>query len=84
MLQQDEPDDYVIATGETHSVEEFIVEAFEEIGIWKNFVEFDKSLERPSEVPFLRGCVQKAKDKLGWEPKIKFKDLVKLMVEDAS
>jgi GDPmannose 4,6-dehydratase len=82
MLQQDKPDDYVIATGETHSVREFLEEAFRYAGLdWKKYVEIDKRYFRPLEVEFLQGDPSKAKKKLGWEPKVRFKDLVKIMVE---
>lgn len=82
MLQQDEPDDYVIATGETHTVAEFAEEAFKVAGLnWKDYIAFDEKFLRPAEVDLLIGDYSKAKKKLGWEPKTKFKDLVKLMVE---
>lgn len=83
MLQQPEPDDYVIATGETHSVEEFVKEAFRVIGIedWQKYIGFDERYLRPAEVDLLIGDTAKAKKKLGWEPKVKFKELVQLMVE---
>jgi len=82
MLQQDEPDDYVIATGETHSVREFCEEAFGLVGLdWRQYVEIDKRYLRPAEVDILLGDPSKAKARLGWEPKVKFKDLVKIMVE---
>jgi GDPmannose 4,6-dehydratase len=82
MLQQDEPDDYVIATGESHSVQEFLEEAFEHAGLnWKDHVEIDPQYYRPSEVDCLIGDPTKAKQKLGWEPKTRFKDLVRLMVD---
>lgn len=82
MLQQSEPDDYVIATGETHSVREFLELAFEYAGLdWKKYVEIDPRYFRPSEVDLLIGDYSKAKKKLGWEPKTKFEDLVKLMVD---
>jgi GDPmannose 4,6-dehydratase len=82
MLQQDEPDDYVIATGETHSVREFCEEAFGLVGLdWRQYVEIDKRYLRPAEVDVLLGDPSKAKARLGWEPKVKFKDLVKIMVE---
>jgi len=82
MLQQDKPDDYVIATGETHSVREFLEEAFRYAGLdWKKYVEIDRRYFRPLEVEFLQGDPSKAKKKLGWEPKVRFKDLVKIMVE---
>ena len=82
MLQQDEPDDYVIATGETHSVREFLEEAFSYAGLdWRKHVEIDQRYYRPAEVDLLIGDASKAKKKLGWEPKTKFKDLVHLMVD---
>ena len=82
MLQQDEPDDYVIATGETHSVREFLEEVFQlaQLDVSKHLI-IDKRLERPHEVPLLLGDPTKAKQKLGWEPKTKFKELAKLMYE---
>ena len=82
MLQQPAPDDYVIATGETHSVREFLEEAFGIVGLdWQKYVEIDQKYFRPAEVDLLIGDSSKAKEKLGWEPKVKFKDLVKMMVE---
>jgi GDPmannose 4,6-dehydratase len=82
MLQQDEPDDYVIATGETYSVREFLTVAFEHLNLdWRDFVEIDSKYYRPAEVDLLVGDYSKAKAKLGWEPKIKFKDLVCEMVD---
>ncbi len=82
ILQQDQPDDYVIATGETHSVKEFCEEAFAYAGLdWSQYVEIDKRYYRPAEVDLLIGDASKAKRILGWEPKIRFKDLVKLMVD---
>ena len=82
MLQQPAPDDYVIATGETHSVREFLEEAFGIVGLdWQKYVEIDQKYFRPAEVDLLIGDPSKAKEKLGWEPKVKFKDLVKMMVE---
>lgn len=82
MLQQDQPDDYVIATGETHSVQEFLEEAFGYAGLdWKQHVKFDERLFRPAEVDVLQGDYSKAKQKLGWEPKITFKELARLMVD---
>jgi GDPmannose 4,6-dehydratase len=82
MLQQDNPDDYVIATGETHTVKEFLYEVFEaaELDVDK-YVEIDPRLFRPHEVPLLLGDPTKAKQKLGWEPKITFKKLAKMMYE---
>jgi len=82
MLQQDKPDDYVIATGEAHSVKEFVEMAFSYAGLnWKKYVVIDKTFYRPAEVHLLIGDYSKAKRKLGWQPKVKFKDLVKIMVE---
>ncbi len=82
MLQQDEPDDYVIATGEVHSVREFAEAAFDYVGLnWRNYVVKDEKYYRPAEVYVLCGDYTKAKKKLGWEPKVKFTDLVKIMVE---
>jgi len=82
MLQQDEPDDYVVATGETHSVQEFVEEAFSYVGLdWQDYVEIDPKYYRPSEVELLVGDASKAKRILAWEPKTTFKDLVSLMVD---
>ena len=82
MLQQDQPDDYVIATGETHSVREFLELAFGHVGMnWKKYVEIDPRYHRPAEVDLLLGDYSKAKKTLGWEPKTRFEDLVKLMVD---
>jgi GDPmannose 4,6-dehydratase len=82
MLQQNEPDDYVIATNETHSVREFLEHAFGHVGLnWEQYVEIDPRYYRPAEVELLIGDYAKAKQKLGWQPKTLFKDLVKLMVE---
>src|SRR6187431_1581806 len=82
MLQQPEPDDYVIATNETHSIQEFLDVAFGYAGLdWRKYVEIDPRYYRPAEVDLLIGDYSKAKQKLGWEPKTKFADLVKLMVE---
>ncbi len=82
ILQQDNPDDYVIATGETHSVREFCEEAFGHVGLdWRKYVEHDARYERPSEVDLLLGDPSKAKRVLGWEPKVTFKGLVKMMVD---
>ena len=100
MLQQDEPEDFVVATGETHSVREFVERSFHEIGItiaWegsgldeigrdadsgKVLVQVDPRYFRPTEVDFLLGDPSKAKEKLGWEPKITFKELVKIMIRE--
>jgi GDPmannose 4,6-dehydratase len=82
MLQQDEPDDYVIATGETHSVKEFLDEAFGYAGLdWHDHVEIDPRYFRPTEVDVLIGDSSKAEKNLGWKPKVMFKELVKLMVD---
>lgn len=83
MLQHREPDDYVIATGENHSVAEFVEESFKVIGInnWKKYVKIDKSLFRPAEVDFLIGDSSKARRILGWKPKVAFSQLVKMMVD---
>jgi GDPmannose 4,6-dehydratase len=82
MLQQDEPDDYVIATGETHSVREFLDETFGRLDLdWKQFVEIDPRYFRPAEVDLLVGDASKARRKLGWEPKITFKELARTMVD---
>jgi GDPmannose 4,6-dehydratase len=82
MLQQDKPDDYVVATGETHSIREFLDLAFGQANLdWKKHVEIDPRYYRPAEVDILIGDYSKAKKKLGWEPRTKFPELVKLMVE---
>ncbi len=82
MLQQEKPDDYVIATGETHSVREFLDEAFSYAGLdWKGFVKVDPKYFRPAEVDLLLGDPSKAKRALGWQPKVTFKALVRLMVD---
>jgi GDPmannose 4,6-dehydratase len=82
MLQQDEPDDYVIATGETHSVRELIEVAFGHVGLeWKKFVTLDQRFLRPAEVDLLIGTPAKAKAKLGWSPTVDFAGLVKMMVD---
>lgn len=83
MMQQETPDDYVIATGESHSVREFVEESFRYAGLgdWQEYVEIDKSLFRPTEVDNLIGDSSKAQKKLGWKPKVTFKELVKIMVD---
>ena len=83
MLQQKEPDDYVIATGETHSIKEFLEESFKHAGLgnWEKYVEIDPRYFRPAEVETLSGDASKARKKLGWEAKTKFKDLVKIMID---
>jgi GDPmannose 4,6-dehydratase len=82
MLQQDTPDDYVIATGETHSIRELLAEAFGHLGLdWQQYVEIDPRYFRPAEVDLLIGDATKAKQKLGWQPEITFKELVRTMVD---
>ena len=83
MLQQETPDDYVVATGETHSVREFAAAAFVAAGIddWERYVEVDPALFRPAEVDYLIGDASKAREKLGWEPRVRFEELVAMMVE---
>jgi GDPmannose 4,6-dehydratase len=82
MLQQDKPDDYVVATGETHSIREFLEMAFSHVGLsWEKYVAIDPRYYRPAEVDLLIGDASKARRQLGWEPKTKFADLVKLMVD---
>jgi len=82
MLQQEAPDDYVIATGETHSVEEFLNEAFSRAGLnWRDYVEIDSKYLRPAEVDLLIGDASKAKSVLGWKPTVSFTGLVHLMVD---
>ena len=83
MLQQDQPDDYVIATGETHSIEEFLTLAFDKVGLgdWKPYVRHDAKFLRPAEVDLLIGDPAKAKAKLGWQPEVNFEQLVAMMVE---
>jgi len=82
MLQQDEPRDYVVAMGETHSVRDFLELTFSQLGLdWQEYVEFDARYTRPSEVDVLLGDPTKARDELGWKPEVDFKGLVKLMVD---
>ncbi len=82
ILQADKPDDFVIATGETHSVKEFLDEVFNLLKLdWKKYVEVDKRYLRPTEVDFLQGDASKAKKILGWKPKVGFKELIKMMVD---
>jgi len=82
MLQQSEPDDYVIATGEVHSVEEFVECAFNFVGLnWRDHVEIDPRYFRPTEVDILKGDATKARKRLGWEPRVKFEELVRLMMD---
>ena len=82
MLQADEPDDYVLATNETHTVEEFLEEAFTYAGLnWRDYVKIDPRYFRPAEVDLLIGDYSKAKEKLGWEPTVRFQELVRMMVD---
>jgi GDPmannose 4,6-dehydratase len=82
MLQADEPEDYVLATGETHTVEEFLEEAFTYAGLdWRSYVKTDPRYFRPSEVDLLIGDYSKAKERLGWEPTVRFQELVRMMVD---
>ena len=82
MLQQDTPEDMVIATGEAHSVREFLEEAFSHADLdWREYVEIDPKYFRPTEVDFLWGDASKARRILGWEPRVSFRELVRLMVD---
>lgn len=83
MLQQDKPDDYVIATGKAYSIKDFLTMAFEEVGIsdWKDHIENDPRFNRPSDLTYLRGNASKAKKKLKWEPKTELKELIKKMID---
>jgi len=82
MLAQDKPDDYVIATGETHSVRDFVERAFAAVGLdWREHVEIDRRYFRPSEVDVLQGDASKARARLGWQPRVTFEALVRMMVE---
>ena len=82
MLQQDKPDDYVVATGETHSIHELLEVAFSHLGLdYHDFVEFDTKYTRPSEVDVLLGDATKARESLGWTPEVDFKGLINMMVE---
>jgi GDPmannose 4,6-dehydratase len=82
MLQQETSDDYVVATGESHSVKEFVEEVFGYLGLdWRKYVEIDKRYLRPTEVDYLEGNASKARRVLGWKPKVKFKELVRMMTD---
>jgi GDPmannose 4,6-dehydratase len=82
MMQQEEPDDYVIATGEAHAVREFLDEAFRYVGLdWADYVEIDPRYFRPAEVDYLLGDASKAREKLGWQPTVCFQELVRIMVD---
>ena len=83
MLQHDEPDDFVVSTGEAHSVGEFVQAAFAEVGIddWERYVRQDERFMRPAEVDLLIGDSTKAGDLLGWKPEVSFEELVRMMVQ---
>jgi GDPmannose 4,6-dehydratase len=83
MMQAEKPDDYVVGTGNCHTVKEFVQLAFKEVGItdWEKYVIIDARFKRPAEVPHLRARVDKTTEKLGWKPKVSFEELVKMMVE---
>lgn len=82
MLQQKNPKDYVIATGETHSVKEFVEEAFGHLDLdWKKYVKIDKNFVRPAEVYLLKGDASLVRKELGWKPRVNFKELVRMMVD---
>ena len=82
MLQQEQPDDFVVATGETHSVQALVELAFAEAGLdWRRYVVLDPTLRRPAEVDLLLGDAAKARRVLGWTPKVRFPELVSMMVE---
>ena len=82
-LQQDNPDDYVIATGETHTIQELVVHAFEAVDLpWEQYVKVDDGLKRPLDVEYLKGSSKKAHETFGWEPRVKFDRLVQIMVAE--
>jgi GDPmannose 4,6-dehydratase len=82
MLQQSEPDDYVIATGESHSVKELIQFAFEHVGLdYEKYTRIDEKLYRPAEIYELKGNAAKARNRLGWRPTVSFEHLVRMMVD---
>jgi GDPmannose 4,6-dehydratase len=82
MLQQDKPDDYVVATGESHSVKEFVEQVFGYLDLdWRKYVDVDERYFRPTEVDYLQGDASKARRVLGWEPKVKFKELARMMTD---
>ena len=83
MLQQETPDDYVLATNHAHSLEEFLDCAFKVVGLdWRDYIEQDERYMRPAEVPYLKGDASKAQEQLGWKPKTSFESMVKIMVEN--
>ena len=82
ILQHDKPDDFVLATGEMHTVREFLQEAFSYVGLnWEQYTRHDSRYDRPSEVDQLMGCPEKAERELGWTPKVTFKELVRMMMD---
>jgi GDPmannose 4,6-dehydratase len=82
ILQADNPDDYVLATNETHTVKEFVAKAFAHVDLdWRKFVRHDNRYERPAEVDLLIGNPAKVKKNLGWEPKVRFEELIQIMVD---
>jgi GDPmannose 4,6-dehydratase len=82
MLQQNEPEDFVISTGETHSIEKLVETAFTHVGLeWKDYVVIDPKFVRPAEVDLLLGDSSRAREKLKWEPKVKFEELIRMMVD---
>jgi len=82
MLQQDEPDDYIIATGENHSVREFAEKVFQKLDLdWEEYIAIDQRYFRPTEVDVLLGDSTKAQEKLGWNPKVGFDQLIDMMIE---
>ncbi|MEK9148640.1 MAG: GDP-mannose 4,6-dehydratase, partial [Candidatus Desantisbacteria bacterium] len=82
MMQQQKPDDYVIGTGESHSVKEFVIEAFSYVGLdWEKYVRIDPRYFRPLELEVLMADASKARRELGWEPQVTFKELVRIMVD---
>lgn len=84
MLQQDEPDNFIVSTGETHSIKDFLDTGFKHVGIkdWSKYIKVDPRFKRPAELFSLHGSSDKAQKLLGWQPRMKFKDLVKLMVDE--
>jgi GDPmannose 4,6-dehydratase len=82
MLQHDKPDDYVVATGESYSVRQFVEAAFSHVGLdWEQYVKYDPRYNRPTEVDALQGSAEKARRLLGWEPRVSFPELVSMMVD---
>lgn len=82
IMQHEKPDVFVVATGETHTIREFVEEAFKHVGLdWKKYVRFDDKYKRPNEVPLLLGDAAKTRKMLGWKPKMKFKDIIAAMVD---